>query len=84
MRAVVSSNYKLYDNDIVLYMAMSVICDVASKMNKKFELSHVKATESKFFATFFEEDRIQIRKNVYLQVGLRVQNSELGDGAAKF
>ena len=84
LRAVVSSNYKLYDNDIVLYMAMSVICDVASKMNKKFELSHVKATESKFFATFFEEDRIQIRKNVYLQVGLRVQNSELGDGAAKF
>lgn len=84
LRAVVGENYKPYDNAVVLYIAFAIIIDLTKQLNKKFTVHQILVTDSRLYISFLQEDLITIDQNTQIQVGLRVRNSELGDGAARF
>ena len=84
LRAIVSNRYKFYDNQIALYMAISIISKYSVEHKQDFILKSMTVTDSKLYAYFLEKSPIKLNKNLTIQTGLVLSNSELGDGSASF
>ena len=84
LRAIVSNRYKFYDNQIALYMAISIISKYSAEHKQDFILKSMTVTDSKLYAYFLEKSPIKLNKNLTIQTGLVLSNSELGDGSASF
>ena len=84
LRAIVSNRYKFYDNQIALYMAISIISKYSAEHKQDFILKSMTVTDSKLYTYFLEKSPIKLNKNLTIQTGLVLSNSELGDGSASF
>ena len=84
LRAIVSDRYKFYDNPVALYIAIAAISKYSSTYKKDFILENLILTDSKLFVYFLEKDPVPVDKNITIQTGLVLTNSELGDGCASF
>lgn len=85
LRAIVSKRrYKFYDNQIALYIAISIISKYSTEHKQDFILKHMIVTDSKLFSYFLEKNSTKLDKNLTIQTGLVLTNSELGDGSAIF
>lgn len=85
LRSIVSAGrYKFYDNAIVLYMAFASINDLVTQLHKDFYVEDMTVTDSKLWISFLEKEATNIGKNITIQTGIMLSNSELGDGAARF
>ncbi|GAB5053685.1 hypothetical protein PESHB5_01840 [Pediococcus parvulus] len=82
LRAVVDSKrYKLYDNNIVLYLALEAIDNYATKKREKFQVASFEVTDSKFNLYIYSKNVMTLKYGVKLSVGIQVSNSELSDGS---
>jgi hypothetical protein len=85
LRTIVTKNrYKTYDNPIVFYIALILIHNLSKHVNKQFNLENMYVSDSALNISFLETSGTEIAEGVIVTTGLRVSNSELGDGAAKF
>lgn len=82
LRAVVSTRYKFYDNYAVLYMALIALEHYIKESKTAMEVSQFNVTDSKMMLYIVEREPYPISEDLYLKLGVRVSNSELGDGAA--
>lgn len=79
-----SEGYKNYDNAIVFYIALVKINEFAKQVKSSFRISNMIVTDSKINLFFSEVGTVNISKNISISTGIKVSNSELGDGAAIF
>lgn len=85
LRSIVSAGrYKFYDNAIVLYMAFASVNDLVAQLGKNFYVENMTVTDSKLWISFLEKEATSIGKGITIQTGIMLNNSELGDGAARF
>ncbi len=85
LRSIVSAGrYKFYDNAIVLYMAFASVNDLVAQLGKNFYVENMTVTDSKLWISFLEKKATSIGKGITIQTGIMLNNSELGDGAARF
>lgn len=84
LRAIVSDRYKFYDNPVALYIAIAAISKYSATYKKDFILKNMTVTDSKLFVYFLEKDPVILNKDITIQTGLVLTNSELGDGSASF
>lgn len=85
LRAVVTDErYKIYDNNMVLYLALVSLNNYCSKMSESFYIDEFFISDSKIKIRVLSSDDIEIASGVRIETGIEIYNSELADGAVKF
>lgn len=85
LRSVVSdTRYKTFDNATVMFIAFSKINSFSKKSNVPFGIRYANISDSKMELILSEQKSSEIAPGIYLNAGVSVTNSELGDGAVRF
>ena len=85
LRAVVTKDrYKLYDNNIILYIALVIIENYSLSNNSKFYVDNFHISDSKLYLSLLSSNPIKLGKGISIDTGIQISNSEISDGSVKF
>lgn len=84
LRAVTSSSYKNYDNNVVLYLALNAMHRYSKRTRNKVYIENATITDSSLDMTMKVKNRIPIGKDYSVEIGVNVSNSEIKEGAVLF
>ncbi|MBY7144589.1 hypothetical protein KFZ56_16330 [Virgibacillus sp. NKC19-3] len=84
IRAMTSSLYKNYDNNVVIYLAIIYLHQYAKKQGTVFKLENAQLSDSELRLIFQNEESINIDGLGNLYVGLFISNSEIKEKAFTF
>lgn len=84
LRAVVTTDrYKLYDNNIILYLVFVAMNNYCQETSSLFKVSECNISDSKLNMRLLSENKYKISDGIYMRTGVEVKNSELSNGAVR-
>lgn len=84
LRALTSSRYKNYDNNIVLYLSLNAIHRYSEKTKNPAYIEQALITDSSLVMNVKLKNKISLGKRYQVEIGIKVSNSEIREGAILF
>lgn len=84
LRAITSEQYRNYDNNIVLYLALVSMHNYSKSMATKVYIEKAYITDSSLDLTLKLDEKIKLNSDFSIEVGINITNSEIREGAVLF
>ncbi|OTP28236.1 hypothetical protein [Enterococcus mundtii] len=84
LRAITSDSYKNYDNNVVMYLALNSMHRYSKRTGNKVYVESAVITDSSLDMSIKIDKRIAIGKKYFVEIGVKVLNSEIREGAVLF
>ncbi|MEQ7179204.1 hypothetical protein ABQE01_09275 [Enterococcus thailandicus] len=84
LRALTSSRYRNYDNNIVLYLSLNAMHQYSNRMKNPVYIDRAFITDSSLFMSVKLKNTIPLGKKYQVEIGINVSNSEIREGVVLF
>lgn len=84
LRALTSSRYKNYDNNIVLYLSLNAMHRYSEKMKNTAYIERAFITDSSLVMYVKLKNKISLGKRYQVEIGIKISNSEIREGVVLF
>lgn len=84
LRALTSSRYRNYDNNIVLYLCLNIMHQYSNRMKNPVFIEHAFITDSSLNMSIKLNNKISLGNQYQVQIGVNISNSEIREGVVLF
>lgn len=84
LRALTSSRYRNYDNNIILYLSLNAMHRYSERMKNPAYVERAFITDSSLDMSVKLKNTISLGKKYQVEIGINVSNSEIGEGVVWF
>lgn len=84
LRALTSSTYRNYDNNIVLYLSLNAMHQYSKKMRNPVYIDRAFISDSSLVMSVKLKKTIPLGKKYQVEIGINVSNSEIREGVVLF
>ncbi|WP_057000226.1 hypothetical protein [Carnobacterium maltaromaticum] len=81
LRGITSTQYKIYDNDLIIYISLNALNLYSERTKNKLYIKNATISDSKMNVSINMKNKYTIDKDTKVEVGVRVHNNEIKEGS---
>lgn len=81
LRGITSTRYKIYDNDLIIYISLHALNLYSEKAKNKLYVKYANISDSKMDVFINMKNNYKIDTNTKVEVGVKISNNEIKEGS---
>lgn len=81
LRGITSTHYKIYDNDLIIYISLNALNLYSEKTKNKLYIKNATISDSKMNISINMKNKYPLDNGTQIEVGVRVYNNEIKEGS---